>query len=157
GLQGAGGKTTVTKEIEMDDKRNGSRPSGKGPAEWFTGSVRVDPLLEAAEPAHGRGASVTFELTARTAWHTHPLGQTPIRTPGVGSAALGRPYRRNPTGRRGLVPAWRETLARRRTDDRDDAYRYSGGARLRKWTSFSKLSSFCNCARRLSISRRGCF
>src|SRR6185437_6051352 len=64
----------------MDIKRNGSRPSGKGPAEWFTGSVRIDPLFEAPEPAHGRGANVTFEPSARTAWHTHPLGQTVIVT-----------------------------------------------------------------------------
>jgi quercetin dioxygenase-like cupin family protein len=68
----------------MDIKRNGSRPSGKGPAEWFTGTVRIDPLFEAPEPAHGRGASVTFEPTARTAWHTHPLGQTLIVIGGVG-------------------------------------------------------------------------
>jgi quercetin dioxygenase-like cupin family protein len=68
----------------MDIKRNGSRPSGKGPAEWFIGTVRIDPLFEAPEPAHGRGASVTFEPTARTAWHTHPLGQTLIVTAGVG-------------------------------------------------------------------------
>jgi quercetin dioxygenase-like cupin family protein len=71
-------------EDEMEIKRNGSRPSGKGPAEWFTGIVRIDPLFEAPEPAHGRGASVTFEPSARTAWHTHPLGQTLIVTAGVG-------------------------------------------------------------------------
>jgi quercetin dioxygenase-like cupin family protein len=68
----------------MDIKRSGSRPSGKGPSEWFTGIVRIDPLFEAPEPARGRGASVTFELAARTAWHTHPLGQTLIVTDGVG-------------------------------------------------------------------------
>ena len=65
-------------------KRNGSRPSGKGPAEYFTGTVRIDPLFEAADPARGRGASVTFEAGARTAWHTHPLGQTLIVTSGTG-------------------------------------------------------------------------
>jgi quercetin dioxygenase-like cupin family protein len=65
-------------------KRNGSRPSGKGPAEYFTGTVRIDPLFEAADPARGRGASVTFEAGARTAWHTHPLGQTLIVTSGSG-------------------------------------------------------------------------
>jgi quercetin dioxygenase-like cupin family protein len=68
----------------MDIKRNGSRPSGKGPAEYFTGTVRIDPLFEAADPARGRGASVTFEAGARTAWHTHPLGQTLIVTSGSG-------------------------------------------------------------------------
>jgi len=65
-------------------KRNGSRPSGKGPAEYFTGTLRIDPLFEAADPARGRGASVTFEAGARTAWHTHPLGQTLIVTSGSG-------------------------------------------------------------------------
>jgi quercetin dioxygenase-like cupin family protein len=68
----------------MEIKRNGSRPSGKGPAEWFTGAVRLDPLIEAPEPARVRGASVTFEPGARTAWHTHPLGQTLIVTAGCG-------------------------------------------------------------------------
>src|SRR5690242_13605152 len=62
----------------------GSNPSGKGPADWFTGTVRVDPLFEAPEPARVRGASVTFEPGARTAWHTHPLGQTLIVTFGRG-------------------------------------------------------------------------
>jgi quercetin dioxygenase-like cupin family protein len=68
----------------MDIKRSGSRPSGKGPEEYFTGSVRVDPLFEAPEPARVRGAHVTFEPGARTAWHTHPLGQTLIVTWGLG-------------------------------------------------------------------------
>jgi quercetin dioxygenase-like cupin family protein len=70
----------------MDITRNGSRPSGKGPADWFTGAVRIDPLFEAPEPARVRGASVTFEAGARTAWHTHPLGQTLIVTAGCGLA-----------------------------------------------------------------------
>ncbi len=68
----------------MDIKRSGSRPSGKGPAEYFTGAVRVDPLFEAPEPARARGALVTFEPGARTAWHTHPLGQALIVTAGLG-------------------------------------------------------------------------
>jgi quercetin dioxygenase-like cupin family protein len=68
----------------MDIKRNGTRPSAKGPVDWFTGTVRIDPLFEAPDPARGRGASVTFEPAARTAWHTHPLGQTLIVTTGVG-------------------------------------------------------------------------
>jgi quercetin dioxygenase-like cupin family protein len=68
----------------MEIKRSGSQPSGKGPAEYFTGSVRVDPLLQAPDPARVAGASVTFEPGARTAWHTHPLGQTLIVTSGRG-------------------------------------------------------------------------
>jgi quercetin dioxygenase-like cupin family protein len=68
----------------MQIQRGGSQPSGKGAAEYFTGSVRVDPLFQAPEPARGTGASVTFEPGARTAWHTHPLGQTLIITAGSG-------------------------------------------------------------------------
>ena len=68
----------------MDIKRNGSQPSGKGPDEYFTGAVRIDPLFEAPEPARARGAIVTFEPGARSAWHTHPLGQTLIVTSGRG-------------------------------------------------------------------------
>jgi len=70
----------------MEIKRSGSQPSGKGPADYFTGAVRIDPLFEAAEPARVRGVSVTFEPGARTAWHTHPLGQTLIVTAGCGWA-----------------------------------------------------------------------
>ncbi|MCL4488978.1 MAG: cupin domain-containing protein [Chloroflexi bacterium] len=73
----------------MDIKRSGSQPSGKGPAEYFTGSVRIDPLFEAHDPARAVGASVTFEPGARTAWHTHPLGQTLIVTAGSGLAQRG--------------------------------------------------------------------
>jgi quercetin dioxygenase-like cupin family protein len=68
----------------MEIKRNGSQPSSRGPAEYFTGSVRVDPLFQAPDPARVAGASVTFEPGARTAWHTHPLGQTLIVTSGLG-------------------------------------------------------------------------
>ena len=70
----------------MDIKRSGSQPSGKGPAEWFTGSVRIDALFQAPDPARVAGASVTFEPGARTAWHTHPLGQTLIVIAGAGRA-----------------------------------------------------------------------
>ena len=70
----------------MEIKRSGSQPSGKGPAEWFTGTVRIDPLFEAKAPARASGASVTFEPGARTVWHTHPLGQTLIVTTGCGRA-----------------------------------------------------------------------
>jgi quercetin dioxygenase-like cupin family protein len=68
----------------MEIKRNGSQPSSKGPAEWFTGTVRIDPLFTAPAPARVAGAAVTFEPGARTAWHTHPLGQTLIITSGCG-------------------------------------------------------------------------
>ena len=68
----------------MDITRCGSVPSGKGPDVYFTGSVRIDPLFQAPDPARIAGASVTFEPGARTAWHTHPLGQTLIVTSGVG-------------------------------------------------------------------------
>ena len=68
----------------MDITRSGSQPSGKGPAEYFTGAVRIDPLFEAPAPARAVGASVTFEPGARTAWHSHPLGQTLIVTAGRG-------------------------------------------------------------------------
>jgi quercetin dioxygenase-like cupin family protein len=68
----------------MEITRNGSRPSGKGPAESFTGAVRVDPLFAPPEPARASGSSVTFEPGARTAWHAHPLGQTLIVTAGHG-------------------------------------------------------------------------
>ncbi|HYF86162.1 (R)-mandelonitrile lyase [Azospirillum sp.] len=68
----------------MHITRVGSQPSTKGPEEWFTGTVRIDPLFQANAPARAMAASVTFELGARTAWHTHPLGQTLIVTAGVG-------------------------------------------------------------------------
>ena len=68
----------------MEIKRRGSQPSVKGPAEWFTGTVRIDPLFDPPAPARATGASVTFEPGARTAWHTHPLGQTLIVASGVG-------------------------------------------------------------------------
>lgn len=68
----------------MEIARAGSRPSGRGPADWFTGTVRIDPLFNAFDPARVQGASVTFEPGARTAWHTHPLGQTLIVTAGLG-------------------------------------------------------------------------
>jgi quercetin dioxygenase-like cupin family protein len=70
----------------MEIKRSGTQPSGKGSAEYFTGTVRVDPLFEAPAPARVRGASVTFEPGSRTAWHTHPLGQTLIVISGCGWA-----------------------------------------------------------------------
>ena len=70
----------------MEIKRSGSQPSGKGPADWFTGMVRIDPLFQATGPARAAGNAVTFEPGARTAWHTHPLGQVLIVTMGCGQA-----------------------------------------------------------------------
>ncbi len=70
----------------MDIVRAGSRPSGKGSADWFTGTVRTDPLFNGFDPARVQGVSVSFEPGARTAWHTHPLGQTLVVTAGLGRA-----------------------------------------------------------------------
>src|SRR5437868_1992555 len=77
---------TKRQEFKMDIKRVGTQPSSKGPAEWFTGTVRIDPLFQVHAPARAAGASVTFEPGARTAWHTHPLGQTLIVTAEIGRA-----------------------------------------------------------------------
>jgi len=68
----------------MEIKRAGTQASTKGPADWFTGSVRIDPLFQSPDPARVQAAQVTFEPGARTAWHTHPLGQTLIVTSGYG-------------------------------------------------------------------------
>ncbi len=70
--------------MEIGIRRVGSKPSQEGPAEWFTGSVRIDSLFDAKEPSRVSGAIVTFEPGARTAWHTHPLGQHLIITSGLG-------------------------------------------------------------------------
>jgi quercetin dioxygenase-like cupin family protein len=68
----------------LDIQRNGSRPSAKGPDGWFTGAVRIDPLFDPEAPARAAAATVTFEPGARTAWHTHPLGQRLVITAGLG-------------------------------------------------------------------------
>ena len=76
----------------MEIKRSGSQASSKGPVDYFTGIVRIDPLFQVKDPARAAGNSVTFEPGARTAWHTHPLGQTLIVTSGCGRAQrLGGP------------------------------------------------------------------
>ena len=116
----------------MEIKRCGSQPSGKGTADYFTGAVRIDPLFEATEPARVRGASVTFEPSARTAWHTHPLGQTLIITSGVGWVQCwGDPPRGNSPRGRNLVSSWREALAWSNTHKRDE-HRHSGSV---EWQS----------------------
>jgi len=79
--------TNVTeRRATMDIKRNGSRPSGKGPEAYFTGTVRIDPMFQVGDPARVSAGHVTFEPGARSAWHTHPLGQTLIVTSGLGWA-----------------------------------------------------------------------
>src|SRR6266571_434146 len=91
---------------QMDITRSGSQPSGKGPSEYFTGAIRLDPLFEAPAPARALGASVTFEPGARTAWHSHQASPDPDRDgwlrPGP---VLGRPDRANSARGRDLVPA----------------------------------------------------
>ncbi len=83
----------------MEIKRSGSQLSGKGPLDYFTGAVRIDPLFNAPAPARVLGVSVTFEPGARTAWHTHPLGQTLFVTAGCGRAQrLGGPMEEIRTG-----------------------------------------------------------
>src|SRR3979411_208721 len=72
------GLTQTRWSNNMEIKRVGSQPSNKGPSDWFTGTVRIDPLFTAPAPARAAGAAVTFEPGPRTAWHTHPLGQTLI-------------------------------------------------------------------------------
>ncbi len=78
--------TIILREIKMEIRRTGSQASGKGPSDWFTGTVRIDPLFQVPEPARVQCAGVTFEPGARTAWHMHPLGQTLIVTAGCGWA-----------------------------------------------------------------------
>jgi hypothetical protein len=109
----------------VEIKRCGSQPSGKGPAEYFTGTVRIDAPFNGQEPARGGGATVTFEPSARTAWHTHPLGQILIVISGLGlGAARGRPDRGNQAWRHRLDRAWREALARRHAHHGHDAHRH---------------------------------
>jgi quercetin dioxygenase-like cupin family protein len=114
----------------MEIKRNGTQPSAKGSADYFTGTVRVDPLFSPPEPGRANGGSVTFEPGARTAWHAHPLGQTLIVTAGCGRVQReGGPVEEIRPGDVDLDPAGGEALARGRTDDGDDSHRDSGKAR----------------------------
>jgi quercetin dioxygenase-like cupin family protein len=80
--------STQARNAMMQIIRSGSRPSAKGPADYFTGAVRVDPMFQAGDPARVSGGHVTFEPGARSAWHTHPLGQTLIVTSGFGWAQV---------------------------------------------------------------------
>ena len=113
----------------MDIKRTGSQPSTKGPADWFTGAVRIDPLFQRAAQRGGR-RGVTFEPGARTAWHTHPLGQTLIVTAGLRpGAARGRPDRGDPARRRRLVFRPARSTGTAPAHHRHDAHRHPGSAR----------------------------
>ena len=110
----------------MELKRSGSQPSGKGPDEYFTGMVRIDPLFQAPHPARVLAVAVTFEPGARTAWHTHPLGQTLIVTSGCGLVrSWGGPVVKIRPGDVVWVSAGGETLARRHVNNGHDAYRHS--------------------------------
>ena len=114
----------------MDIKRSGSQPSGKGPADWFTGTVRIDPLFQATDPARAAGASVTFEPGARTAWHTHPLGQTLIVTAGCGRAQRwGGPIEEIRPGDVVWFPPGEKHWHGASPTTRHDAHRHSGAAR----------------------------
>ena len=118
----------------MQLKRAGTLPSQKGPAEYFTGVVRIDPLNAPPLPSRVACAAVTFEPGARTAWHTHPLGQTLIVTAGCGWAQCKGEaiVEIHPRWRRGLVPAWPQALARSHPNHGYDPYRRAGSARRKK-------------------------
>jgi quercetin dioxygenase-like cupin family protein len=110
----------------MEVKRVGSQLSAKGPSEWFSGTVRIDPLFQAPDPTIVSGASVTFEPGARPAWHTHPLGQTLIVTAGCGWAQrCDGPIEEIRPGDVVLVLAGRKTLAWRYASNGNDARRHS--------------------------------
>ena len=114
----------------MEIKRAGSQASTKGPSEWFTGAVRVDPLFQAPEPARVTGGSVTFEPGARTNWHTHPLGQTLVVTAGVGRVQRwGGPVEEIRPGDVVWDSARREALAWCCAKHVHDAHRHSGKAK----------------------------
>jgi quercetin dioxygenase-like cupin family protein len=116
--------------MDIDIKRNGSRPSQKGSENWFTGTVRIDPLFQAPEPARVGAGQVTFEPGARTAWHTHPLGQTLIVTAGLGWVQReGAPIEEIRPGDVVWFPR-AEALAWGLADDSHDTHRDSG---IRRW------------------------
>lgn len=110
----------------MSIKRNGSQPSMKGPAETFTGNVRIDPLFQAPGTTPFGGASVTFEPGARSAWHTHPCGQVLIVTAGLGWTQCWGEPRGDPPLRCDYLSAQQEALAWRDLDHGHDSHRYPG-------------------------------
>ena len=114
----------------MDIHLAGSRPTRRAPPDYFTGTVLQDPIIATEAPARLASTRVSFEPGARTAWHTHPLGQTLYVISGVGRVqAKGGPIQGNPPRRRGLDSAGRKTLARRFADQRHDPHRHAGSAR----------------------------
>jgi quercetin dioxygenase-like cupin family protein len=114
----------------MEITRCGSQPSAKGPADYFTGTVRIDPLFDAPDPQRVLGTSVTFEPGARTAWHTHPLGQTLIVTAGCGWVQRwGGPVEEVRPGDVISCPPGEKALAWGNGHDGDDAHRHPGEAR----------------------------
>jgi len=114
----------------MEIKKAGTQPSVKGPSDWFTGTVRIDPLFQAPDPALVSGASVTFEPDARTAWHTHPLGQTLIVTFGSGWVQReGGPIEEIRPGDVVWFATGRKALARGYAGHGHDAHRNPGKAR----------------------------
>ncbi len=114
----------------MEIKRSGSQPSGKGPGEYFTGTVRVDPLFNAPDPARVLGALVTFEPGSRTAWHSHPLGQTLIVTAGCGLVQRwGGPIEEIRPGDVVWIAPDEKHWHGAAADNRHDAYRHCGAGR----------------------------
>ncbi len=119
----------------MEVKRSGTQPSTEGPPQYFTGQVRIDPFFESVSPARVAAVSVTFQPGARTAWHTHPLGQKLIVTAGCGLVqSWGSPITMIRPGdvvlwRRGAMSPGREALARRDGEERHDPHRHPRGAR----------------------------
>jgi hypothetical protein len=109
--------------------RAGSQPSAKGSAEYFTGTVRVDPMFPATAPSRVSGGHVTFEPGARSAWHTHPVGQTLIITSGLGCVQQWGAEAGGQGRGRGLVPAGSEALARRLGVYGHDPHRDPGSCR----------------------------
>jgi hypothetical protein len=122
----AGRAAAQERKGTMQISRSGSQPSSKGPADYFTGTVRIDSRFQASPPARVGGGIVTFEPGARTAWHTHPLGaDCHVR---LRLGATGRwSQRGDPPRRRGLDPCRREALAWRYGHHGDDPHRYRGG------------------------------
>ena len=113
----------------MDINRSGSQASGKGPGDWFTGTVRIDPLFQAIAPARAAGNAVTFEPGARTAWHTHPLGQTLIVTAGCGRVQReGGPVEDIRPGDVVRFEPGEKHWHGRGTDHRHDPHRHPGSA-----------------------------
>ena len=119
--------------------RSGSRQPSKGPSERFTGTVQIEPLFSAHDPSRVIGGSVTFQTGARTAWHTHPLGQILIVTAGVGlGCAMGRSGPRDSRRRRRLDSSRSETLAWSDSEYSNDSYRNIGRAQRQQWRVVGK-------------------